>query len=1386
MLDRLSPGTAAYNIAWSVRLTGPLQSPALAAALTWITERHEALRTTFTATDGEPAQVVRPAAPVKPTLTDLTRLPEAERDRQARELTDAEARTPFDLGTGPLLRARLVRTAAQEHLLILVVHHIVADGWSFATFFRELGHAYGELAAGRAPALPPPAIQYADFAVWQREQAAAGRFADDLEFWRAELTGAPTLLDLPTDRPRPPEQSPEGGLVEFGLSAEVAAGVRDAARAAGTSVFAVLLAAYQALLHRISGQDDLLVAVPVAGRTLPETGEVIGFFANTLALRARVEPATTFAELLAAARDSTVAATARQEVPFEQLVDALNPPRSLAHPPLVQVMFALEEPPAPVTAGDVRIAPRLHENGTVKFDLTLTVEERPGELRGRITYRRELFDADRVDGLAQAYQVLLAAAVARPATPVAQLPLLADAAVHELVRRWRAEDETRPAHRDPVALLAAHPPADPDTVAVGAGDGTELTYRELAARSNRLARRLRAAGAAADAVVAICLPPGPDLVAAILGVWKAGAGYLPVDPALPAERIAVMFDDARPAVLVTDGAGAARLPATPAPVVRLDAPAALVGCSDEELPGHAHPASVAYLLYTSGSTGLPKGVVVTRESVANLLTAVHRRLAITAADRVAALTTAAFDISVVELIAPLLAGARVEPVDAALRQDAAALRAELAARRVSVVQATPTGWRMLLARRRGAAGRTAARQRRRGARPRPGRRPPRRRGDPAQRVRPHRDHRLLQPRPRRRDRPGRPRRAGRPHPAAPARPGRPAGPAGVPGELHIGGIGVARGYHNRPGATADRFRPDPFSARPGARLYATGDLARRLPSGRLEHLGRVDQQIKLRGYRIEPGEIEAALRTHPSIADAVVTCWREGDDDARLAAHVVLAGPGEPTPAEATALWPAIRAELARRLPEYMLPATLVAVPRLPRTASGKVDRGALPRPTWREAVPDAHVAPRDPAERTLAALWQEVLGVTRVGVHDDFFALGGHSLTATRLTTRIRAEFGVELPLRSLFAAPTVAGLAALLAASHAGRRHRRPRRPDRPARTRPAGCPGHPVGPADRRTARHPDRRGGRMTHRDPTSDQRPRAVVIGAGLAGSLAACYLARRGYRGRRLRATPRPPSGPGRRTGPLDQPGALRPGDARAARRRAPRRGPQAGRADARPGGAPPRRQRPVPAVRRRRAPHPALGAPRRADRDPGRRRRQPRRGPVPLRAAARRAGPGGARGDRTPGRGRGGGTRTGGPCRRGRRGLLGHPAATAARAARQPLADRPGLGLQGADHPSRGPTAAPGCGLEALHVWPAEQGLMVAHPNRDASLTCSLFLALRRSHRLRRPGHPGADPRLHRPLHARRRPTCCPGWWRSSPRTPPGNWSPSAPPPGATGGGWC
>ncbi len=976
-LNQLMPDSSAFTLAWRVRLTGPLDPGRLAAALRAVVGRHEALRTTFTETDGMPTQVVAAWA----------RVPLVGIEKSA---VDGLVREPFDLGTGPLLRAGLVRHRRDEHDLVLTVHRAVADDWSCVLLFDELARLY----AGER--LPAPELQYPDYAVWQRQQADANSFADAARYWAGALAGVPTELVLPTDRPH---------TAARGHGAELVTELDPFPEAS----FGTLLAVYQAVLHRLSGQSRLLVATPVSGRTSPATERVVGCLANTLALPARIAPRTTFAGLAARTQDAVERGLANQDLPFEQLVDMLAPRRTMAHGPLVQTMFAVEPPVEPATVDGLTLAPERIGTGGSALDLQLTVEPGPRRWRARWTYDTDLFDGRTVAGFADIYAVALRAAVGDPSRRVAELPLT----------------NARP----PATAVAPGRALQPDlrrfgdAPAVAGQDGT-LTYRELDAAANRLAHLLRDLGVGPDVPVALCLARGTALPVGILATWRAGGGYLPLDPAWPVDRLAAAATDAGAAVLVTHAAAGVRPPGC-RPVVDLDSAdvaADLAGRPDTP-PGvpAPHPDSLAYLLHTSGSTGRPKGVAVTHGNVANLLSHLDSLLDLSPADRVAAVAGPSFDMSVAELLVPLLRGASVAVLPPAEVTDAHRLRERLVRLRATVLQATPSLWRMLLAaggvpesvRLRVSGGEAltpelAAALRSGGARVLDGYGPTEttvysavgevrdgapRLGPPVAGTTLH----VLDPA------------------LAPV-------PDGVVGELYVGGAGVARGYHALPGATAERFRPDPFSDRPGARLYATGDLVRRRRDG-LEFLGRADLQVKVRGCRVELGEIEATLRAHDSIRDAAVTACRVHDGDVRLVGYLVprrRIGMAE------------LRPWLARRLPDHMQPQRYVTLNALPVTPSGKLDRAALPEPVWGRRKPTV-VAPRTDAERRLAVIWREVLGIppeVALGVHDDFFALGGHSLTATRLIARIRGALATDVSLSTVITAPTIAGLARALSA--------------------------------------------------------------------------------------------------------------------------------------------------------------------------------------------------------------------------------------------------------------------------------------------------------------------------------------------------------------------
>ncbi len=984
LLDQLVPESPAYNIGWHVRLTGPLDRPRLERALATVVDRHEALRTTFDATDGVPAQVVVPHVDIR-----VLNIQESE--------VDALVRHPFDLAKGPLLRAGIAAVGPEEHVLVLVVHHAVVDGWSCGILFDELAAAY----AGEP--LPEPAIQYPDYAVWQREQADANAFADAARYWQSELAGIPTVLPLPTDRPR---------------SAAAARGaelVRDLTPVPEAS-FGTLLAVFQAMLHRITGQEEFLVATPVAGRTRPETEDLVGFLANTLALPARIPRGTTFAELDKHTAESVTGALAHQDLPFEDLVDLHSAERSLTHSPVAQVMFAVEPVREPTTAAGLTITPSLLPNGGSKFDLFLTVEPGPDRWFARWNYDTDLFDRSTVEGFADLYAVLLKAALDDQDRPIAELPLCA---------QTRVVVDTPPAGEVEFDLARfGDAPAVADAT-------SSLTYRELDEAANRLAHLLRANGVGPDVPVALCLRRGVQFVVAILAAWRAGGGYLPLDPSWPAGRLNRMITDAGCPVLLTHDAAGVVLPGERT-VVNLDT-ADLAARPVTPPAPTATPGTIAYLLYTSGSTGRPKGVTVTHGGVRNLLSAVDHLLGLTPGDHLAAITTPSFDVSIVEMFAPLLRGARVTVVPAEEVSDGHLLRRRLAETGATVVQGTPSAWRLLVA-----AGGVPATVR---LRITGGEALTRDLADALQSD----GARLI-------DGYGPTETtvystAGTvPRGPAPVRLGAPVGattlhvldpalrpvPDGVLGELYIGGAGVARGYRNQPGLTAARFLPDPFSSIPGTRLYATGDLVRRRGDG-LEFLGRADHQVKIHGFRIELGEIESVLRAHNLVRDAVVTTWRNSETDVRLIGYV-LPGP-RLDPNE-------LRPWLSTRLPDHMVPNLIMTIDAVPRTPTGKVDRASLPAPVWAPTRTRA-VPPRTDTERKLAMIWRDVLnlGPTVLGVHDDFFALGGHSLTATQLLARIRTQMSVDLPLAALFAAPTIAGLAEAIAQARAGGATDRPK---------------------------------------------------------------------------------------------------------------------------------------------------------------------------------------------------------------------------------------------------------------------------------------------------------------------------------------------------------
>ncbi|WP_433273624.1 amino acid adenylation domain-containing protein [Actinosynnema sp. CS-041913] len=1009
-LDKFSPGGAVYNIPLGLRLRGPLDRAALRRALDGVVARHAALRTTFPDSGGEPVQLVAPTGTAALTEHEL---PDGDRDAVARAFADQRGAIGFDLHRGPLFTASLGRFADDDHVLVLNLHHITSDAWSLSVLLTELGEGYAAALEGRAPVLPELGLQYPDYAVWQRDRMGDEVAAAHLDYWAEHLAGAPELLTLPTDRPRPAVATYRGALRYADVPAATAAALEELARAHGGTLFMVLLAGFAARLGRLAGQDDVVVGTPVAGRSHADLEGLIGFFVNTLALRTHVGGDPTFSELLTRVRETTVEGLAHAELPFERLVEHLSPQRSLGHAPLFQAQLILQNTPsADFGLPGLAIGSITPDPGVSKFDLTLAVEHHGGALAFGVEYSTDLFDEATIVDFTDRLIALLAAAAEHPERRISELDALTGVRRWEVLEGFNNTDLPLPAATTALDLIAG----DPDAIAVSGapggtssagGSGASLTYRALAERSDRVAALLQAHDA--GPLVALHLPRTPDLVAAVLGVWKAGAAYVPLDPGWPADRLTSMLTDSGADVLITDP-DLEPLPFDGTVLSLTDPPAGTP--EPREVTGE----DLAYVIYTSGSTGTPKGVEVPHRAVVNLLASFDPLFSLTPEDRLAAVTTLSFDISVLELLLPLVTGAEVVVVPGEIAGDGAALRELLVSRDVSALQATPATWRLLHAAGGVPAGVTT--------RVCGGEALPRDLADdlltddsllwnvygPTETT-VWSAAGLVDP------------------PPSPVVIGPPIGntrlyvldaslepvPPGVVGELHIGGMGVARGYHDRPALTASRFVPDPFSPTPGSKLYATGDLVRHRADGTLDFLGRADHQVKVRGFRIELGEIETVLLDSGEVREAVVV-----PRDGRLVAYLV-------PEKRSDDLWARLRARLAERLPDYMLPATAVLLDALPLTPNGKTDRAALPEPTW--DLVGERVAPRDAVEEVLAGIWREVLNLPDIGVHDDFFALGGHSLLAAKALARVHGAFSVTVPIGRMFAAPTVAGMAAALA---------------------------------------------------------------------------------------------------------------------------------------------------------------------------------------------------------------------------------------------------------------------------------------------------------------------------------------------------------------------
>ncbi|HLC42887.1 MAG TPA: amino acid adenylation domain-containing protein [Methylomirabilota bacterium] len=1031
-IQQLDPANMAYNFQATLRLRGVLDVAALKRSLSEIVRRHEIYRTTFPAMDGRPVQVVHDAGPVPLPLVDLQALPERDREMEARRLAVEEFGKPFDLTRLPLVRWTLLRLNPREHLLLQVEHHLVHDGWSFNVFLRELQELYRAFVVKETPQLADLPIQFSDFAHWQRQWIRGEAAERQLAYWKQKLADPPPVLALPSDRPRPAVQRYRGSQRRFDLSVDLCEALRALSRREGVTLFMTLLGVFQTLLHRYTQQSDFCVGSAIANRRWRETEGLIGMIVNTVALRADLAGNPSFRELLGRVRRTTLDAYANQDLPFDKVVEALRPERSLSHSPIYQVLFTFHDAPMPSLELPELTIDLLEglNNGSAKFDLNVAMIPRSeqrvglgagGEARGVTVvweYSTDLFDETTVDRMLGHFQTLLESVVANPGQRLSDLPLLTEAERQQQLVEWNNTKTEYPAPGRIHELFEAQVDRTPDAVAVVFGHQS-LTYQELNGQANRLARHLRSLGVGPDVLVGICVERSMEMVVGLLGILKAGGAYVPLDPAYPNERLAFIMEDTQASVLLTQQRLIDKLPSHAARVVCLDTDWQIMSRqSDRNLPRYSAPDHPAYIIYTSGSTGKPKGVAIEHRSAVNLLHWARETFSPEELTGVLASTSFCFDLSVFELFVPLSWGGKAILADNILH-----LSSLPSAEQVTLINTVPSGMAELV-RIDGVPSsvRTVCLA-----------------GEPltARLVEQIYEKGTVQKvfdlygpsetttystftlR----------------TPSGPVTIGRPVAntriyildhyldpvPIGVPGELHIGGAGLARGYLNRLELTAEKFIPSPLDAEPGARLYKTGDLARYLPDGNIEFLGRIDHQVKIRGHRIELGEVEAVLRQHSAVCEAVALAREDTPGDKRLVAYIVPRGAQAPISE--------LRDFLGRSLPNYMVPSAFVALEALPLTPNGKVDRKALPVPDQEcLTLEGQYAAPQEPMEYLLAQIWEEVLGIHPIGIRDNFFELGGHSLLAVRLMDQIGRACGKRLPLAALFRGATIEQLAQML----------------------------------------------------------------------------------------------------------------------------------------------------------------------------------------------------------------------------------------------------------------------------------------------------------------------------------------------------------------------
>jgi aspartate racemase len=1031
VLNQLMPGESLYHSPTAARLTGPLNVEALVKTLQAIVARHDGLRTIFKIVDGAPQQVVQEFTLDVP-LIDLSEKSEAERDEEALRILRHETRRPFDLSQGPLIRAVLLRMQEQEHVLLVTMHHIVTDGWSIGIFHRELSALYEAFASGKPSPFSKLPIQYGDYSVWQREWFDGEVYESQLAYWKKQFATLPPALELPTDHARPNVQAYRafrGAQQTVTLPAELTRKLRQTCQKESVTVFMMLMAAYQILLHRYTGEEDIVVGTPIAGRQQPETEDLIGLFINTIAMRADLSGDPTVCEFLNRVRQVSLGAYAHQDLPFERLVKELQPERTLSHNPLFQVMFVLQnEEILPLQLPGLKAEHFRVGNVMANFDLTLDIVEKDDEFVCLFESNADLFDNETIQRMMQHFQNVLEGIVANPKQRISQIPLLTERERRELLVEWNETKTEYPANKSVGELFEEQVERTPDAPALVFGD-QRMSYRELNAKANQLANYLRTLGVGPEVLVGVRMERSASLIVALLGIVKAGGAYLPLDLSYPQERVAFMLADAKVPVLLTEKALLESAPATDAKVICLDENwEEIAKESEANPPSRATADNLIYVIYTSGSTGTPKGVSVAHRAI-NRLVFNTNYVEIDSADRIAQASNASFDAATFEVWGALLHGAQLVGVAKDVALSPRRFAAEIQDKKISVMFLTTALFNQIS--RDTPRAFSSMRQLMFGGEA----------CDPncVREVLKHGPPQQLM------------------HVYGPTESttfatwhliesvsddattipiGRPLSntttyivdrsfnpvSVGVAGELYLGGDGLARGYLNRPELTNERFVANPFSHDPNDRLYRTGDVARYLPDGSIEFVGRKDHQVKIRGFRIELGEIETALNEHESISESIVTVIEAGAGDKRLAAYFV--------PANGVAINAGeLRDFLRRKLPDYMAPTSFVALDALPLSPNGKVDRRALPAPdAIKLATGIDYAAPADELELMLTKIWEKVLGLRRVGIDDNFFDLGGHSLLAVQLFAQIEKAFNRNLPLATLFHAPTIKQLAAVL----------------------------------------------------------------------------------------------------------------------------------------------------------------------------------------------------------------------------------------------------------------------------------------------------------------------------------------------------------------------